>query len=107
MSDLFDIIIYCVLIFCILLATLGIIAGIYSAIYGVKYRGWESPWSLIARDSFSLLATSLLFKAFSDERLDGFWTSVLVGLIGVPSMLYVVWNDHKYAQLTGEKGPFS
>ena len=107
MITLFDYIVGGALIFCVLGALFGIFAGIYFAICGEKHRGWESPWSLISRDSFSVLATSLLFKALWDGRLDGFWAAVLMGLIGVPSLVYVVWNDHKYAQLTGAKGPFS
>jgi hypothetical protein len=84
---------------------IGICAGVYLAIKGEKNRGWESPNSLIARDSFSLCSSILIFLAFWKSRLDVFWTVILLALVGLPRSIYMLWNDHKYSHLIGSKSP--
>jgi hypothetical protein len=104
--NLLDYLAYGVLILNLVGAVWGICVGIYLAYLGEKYRGWESPWSLIARDTFSLLCVALIFLAFRESTLDGFWTAILAGFVGLPGIIYVFWNDHKYARLSGTESPF-
>ena len=98
MIDSWDYLVYVLTGLGIVGGVIGVGLGIYLATKGRRNRGWESPRSLIARDGFSVLALSLIFTAYLDARLDSFWSILSIAVVGLPSMLYVLRNDRKYAE---------
>lgn len=102
MSDLSAYFVLAFLGFILLGSLVGIVLGIIAVVRDFRMRGWESGWSLLFRDGFVSIVVIFLYLAYSEGKIEAFWTFLLAGLAGLPGAAYVLWNDHKFRRLVDE-----
>lgn len=98
---MFDYLVYFLAALNFLAAIIGIADGLRNAIYGLKYRGWMSPFAQFVRETLSLAATILVFWNYWNGMFSGMVASLL--LVGASTFctLFVIWGDYKYRKANG------